>query len=484
MRGKSPEKPGALRAAAALMLLLVALSAGCAAGRPVSASSTPAGSGTGVSDRVPGAPLNVLFVFDRPAGDRAYFTRFYEDGTRRVVTLELAGEVARAVRLEAAPFPGFVRRDDLTVLARWVNRATGVPVNEIVEVKERCWPVFTSYSGIGSEPLLELSAVYPGKPSAPVPAAPSVSEDALRKAVVTGPGVDSDGVMAMLGRLEDARELGTLDRVLFDGHETMADIEKRAPRTGRDIISSILAAGGIKVQFVADPPELFSGNKLVTFEPGAVKGKLPPAVPIAIIRRGNPALKRVALTIDDGWDADMRILDLLKSWRIRFTAFPIGEYLTTPQGREVARRVYEMGGEICSHTWSHRTMRKMPEPTVLSELWRSEQEISGLTHEVYPYVRFSGGDFDVAAVNWVSREGFWVVNWTIDTLDTKKGLTTDQRVASVLANLQPGAIILCHFGGIGTFDILARIIPEIQKRGYDVTTLSNVLEGTPFRLNR
>jgi hypothetical protein len=30
--------------------------------------------------------------------------------------------------------------------------------------------------------------------------------------------------------------------------------------------------------------------------------------------------------------------------------------------------------------------------------------------------------------------------------------------------------------------VLARIIPEIQKRGYEVTSLSRVLEGTPYEL--
>jgi peptidoglycan/xylan/chitin deacetylase (PgdA/CDA1 family) len=466
-----------------LPLLAAALACGAAA-PPACAGTLETRSSLGLSEHVPGTPRDVLYVFDHPAGDCAYLARFDEDGSRRVSVFKLGGAAARAVRLEATPFPAFIRSDDRSVLVRWVRRTSGLPVHNLVEVKERCWPVFTSYTGIDSEPLLELSAVYPGRPSEPVPPVPSVSDETLQKALVTDPGTDADAVQAMLGLLEDARELGTMDLSAFDGSETVAVIQKRAPQAPRDVVTTLLTGSGLEVPTVVEPPELFSNNRLISFDPAAVRGKLPPAVPIAIIRRGNPALKRVALTIDDGWGADMRILDLLKSWRIRFTAFPIGEYLTTPQGREVARRVYEMGGEICSHTWSHRTMRKMPEPTFLNELWRSEQEICGLTHEVYPYVRFSGGDFDVAAVNWASREGFWVVNWTIDTQDTKRGLTTDQRVAYVLANLQPGAIILCHFGGIQTFDVLARTIPEIQKRGYDVTTLSNVLEGTPFRLNR
>jgi len=32
--------------------------------------------------------------------------------------------------------------------------------------------------------------------------------------------------------------------------------------------------------------------------------------------------------------------------------------------------------------------------------------------------------------------------------------------------------------------MLSRVIPEIQKRGYEVTSLSRALEGTPFRLDK
>jgi peptidoglycan/xylan/chitin deacetylase (PgdA/CDA1 family) len=223
-------------------------------------------------------------------------------------------------------------------------------------------------------------------------------------------------------------------------------------------------------------------GRLVTFDQGDLAGKLPPVQPAAVIRRGNPNLKRVALTIDDGWNADMRILDLLKRWNIRFTAFLIGDRGVADAHPEFVRRIFDSGGEVCSHTWTHYIMRGKDQATVLNEIWRSEDTIAHVTHEVFPYIRFSGGSYDDASLNWAAEQGFWLVNWTIDTADSSRAPNTNAQVASVLANLKPGAIILCHFGGHNTYEVLARAIPEIQKRGYEVTSLTRVLEGTPYIL--
>lgn len=68
------------------------------------------------------------------------------------------------------------------------------------------------------------------------------------------------------------------------------------------------------------------GDHIVTYSQGDLAGLLPAAhaQPVQIVHRGNPNLKRVAITIDDGWNPDMRILKLFKDWKVKFTAFVIG----------------------------------------------------------------------------------------------------------------------------------------------------------------
>jgi peptidoglycan/xylan/chitin deacetylase (PgdA/CDA1 family) len=467
--------------AALAILAFVVLAAICLIGKSaVEARRDTAGS-LGLVPRGLGKPLNTLFVFGPAAGNRMYLARFF-DMSPKVELFELTGQSARDALDFPRPAPSYMLGGDRGVLVKWASAASGTDVNRLVEVDQHCWPVFAVHPGLDSKPLTEISAVYPGRVVPTGPSMPSVSRQALEGSLRTDSRTSSAQVLAMLGRIEGARRTGMLQEYAYDGSETVGAVEGRAGLSREESLAAMLDGWGfdLKVKPPANP--LHAGNRVVVLEPGSARGKLPAAVPVTVINRGNPSLPRVALTIDDGWDADMRILDLLAAWKIRFTAFPIGEYAASPQGQQLVKRIYDMGGEVCSHTWSHKSMRKMPDPQMVSEIWRAADAVCSLTHEVYPYVRFYGGDYDVPAVNVASREGFWVVNWTVDTLDTKKGLSTDQRVANVLANLKPGAIILCHFGGMQTYDLLAKLIPQIQARGYEVTTLSGVLQGTPFTL--
>lgn len=220
---------------------------------------------------------------------------------------------------------------------------------------------------------------------------------------------------------------------------------------------------------------------LITYKSSDLRGILPPVKP-EVVRRGNPDLKRVALTIDDGWNTDPRILGLLKKSKVGFTAFLIGDRGVAKDNPEFVGAIVDAGGEVCSHTWSHYIMRGKPEDFVMREIWDSQVVITQVTHEVLPYIRFSGGDYDKPALDWTGREGYWVVNWTLDTGDSTANPTVDGEVNAVLNGLCNGAIILCHWGGHNTYEVLARLIPEIERRGYEVTTLSRVFEGTPYVL--
>ncbi|MBU4178576.1 MAG: polysaccharide deacetylase family protein [Actinobacteria bacterium] len=231
------------------------------------------------------------------------------------------------------------------------------------------------------------------------------------------------------------------------------------------------------------PKDRVVGDHLVTFDETNLAGKLPPARPVQAITRGNPELKRVAITIDDGWNADMRILELLKEWEIKWTAFLIGGRGIAESNPDLVRAVRDAGAEVCNHTYSHYVMSGKDNAFVVDELWRAQEAITSVTHEIYPYTRFSGGAYDDTSLQWAADQGFWMVNWTVSSGDTSKGVTVDFQVNNILGNLQPGAIILFHFGGYNTYEVLSRVIPEIQRRGYEVTSLSRVLEGTPFVLN-
>lgn len=254
---------------------------------------------------------------------------------------------------------------------------------------------------------------------------------------------------------------------------------KNAQATGR--FDPVVGLGrNIRSSLGIDGNGTVVDSQLITYKKD-LRGVLPPVKP-EVIRRGNPNLKRVAITIDDGWNADMRIMKLFKDQKVPFTAFPIGDRGVADAHPEFIQAMVDAGGEVCSHTLSHYIMRQKTEDFVLNEIWKGQANITNVTHIVLPYIRFCGGDYDKNALDWTGREGYWVVNWTLDTGDSRGNPTTDQEVNAVLGGLCNGAIILCHWGGKNTFDVLSRLIPEIRKRGYEITWLSDVMEGTPYVL--
>jgi peptidoglycan/xylan/chitin deacetylase (PgdA/CDA1 family) len=434
-----------------------------------------------------GEPLDVLFLLPSLPHREAFLVRLSTaPGNRQVVLCVLRGSKVTESLERSPEFPSFLRENRRLDLVGWINDRLGIPVHHIVEVKQRCWPQYPSNPHVEPNPLLELAAAFPGKLIATLPPAPNISTDLFKGSLETDPGLSFHQVLSLLGDIETARENVELSMVTFDGSGKPPDVTLGIrDGEGKPWLLQLLS-NSRKPSVNAgekDPPERFLRDCLVTFDPDNIRGKLPPAQLGQVLHRGNPALKRIALTIDDGWYADMRILDLLRGWKIKYTAFIPGGLIDEDKPRGLTQRIYESGGEICSHSYTHRVFRQVPEPVFLDELWRSESAICRVTHEVYPYVRFSGGAYDVPSVAWAAREGFWVVNWTIDSLDTSEGISANAQVDYILSNLEPGAILLFHFGGHHTYEVISRVVPEIQRRGYEVTSLSRALEGTPFRLD-
>lgn len=195
----------------------------------------------------------------------------------------------------------------------------------------------------------------------------------------------------------------------------------------------------------------------------------------AVISRGNNDRKMVALTIDDGWSRDDRILDLLESYDIRCTVFPIGGRGVAESNPEWIWRMDEDGFEVCTHTYSHYKLTNRPQAWVADDIRKGQDVIAEVTGKRYPYMRPPGGFYDKTVIQAAAENGCYVVLWTSEFGDTNNSITADQEVKRVISNLCNGGIILCHFGGSHTYEALTRLIPEIQRQGYQFGTLSELL---------
>jgi peptidoglycan-N-acetylglucosamine deacetylase len=88
----------------------------------------------------------------------------------------------------------------------------------------------------------------------------------------------------------------------------------------------------------------------------------------------------LTLTFDNGPEPEttLFVLDVLARRSIRTTFFMVGNKLSTPEGRELARRAHEEGHWIGNHTWSHSTpLGLLKDPSAIGTEIRDTQEAIG-----------------------------------------------------------------------------------------------------------
>lgn len=194
----------------------------------------------------------------------------------------------------------------------------------------------------------------------------------------------------------------------------------------------------------------------------------------------NTKEKVVALTFDDGphkkYTTD--ILDLLEQYNAKGTFFIVGEQ--AEKNPEVVLRMYEDGHELANHTYTHPNSRNVSK--VMNEIRQTNNTIYSITGYTPTLFRPVEGQYTDALIEEVVKDGFKVVMWSWhqDTQDWKNP-GVNKIVNTVLKGTKEGNVILFHDGGgnrAQTVDALKKILPELQKQGYQFVTINDLIKRT------
>lgn len=197
------------------------------------------------------------------------------------------------------------------------------------------------------------------------------------------------------------------------------------------------------------------------------------AVPQPIFQ-GNPAQPHIALACNVFWGEEY-LPDMLKTLdenNVHITFFIGGSWAN--KYPEVLKDLANRGHELGNHTYSH------PHPNNLSKEKNKEQiikteelvaSITGVKTNLYapPY-----GEYNNTVLLAAQELNYTTTMWSIDTIDWKRP-SPDVIKERVLKKLHNGAIILMH-PTAPTAQALPELIAEIKKRGYTITTVSDILE--------
>jgi peptidoglycan/xylan/chitin deacetylase (PgdA/CDA1 family) len=127
---------------------------------------------------------------------------------------------------------------------------------------------------------------------------------------------------------------------------------------------------------------------------------------------------------------------------------------------------------VGNHTFHHPNLTTVDEATVREELQTTAlliRELAGPPR----WFRPPGGDYNVQVVAAARAAGMELAMWTANSGDWALP-PTKLLTERVLARAESGAIILLHNGTLGTVRALPAIIVELQRRGYDLVTVSHL----------
>lgn len=219
----------------------------------------------------------------------------------------------------------------------------------------------------------------------------------------------------------------------------------------------------------------------------------PPSGVIAYFQRRWPdvlwrvALPRgekvVALTIDDAPSRHTReILEVLRENEARATFFVIGEQVEREGGEEVLKEILEGGNELGNHAMRDEPSVSLPPDQLVQELKTVEGYING-TYEAVGmqragerYFRPGSGFFNARLRTQVKELGFRIVLGNVYPHDAQIGYPK-VNARHILSMVKPGSIIICHDRRSWTMPMLKIVLPELKRRGYQITTVSGLLEA-------
>ena len=186
---------------------------------------------------------------------------------------------------------------------------------------------------------------------------------------------------------------------------------------------------------------------------------------------------RIALTFDDGPHRiyTEKVLDVLERYGVRATFFVIGS--NVEDYPELVLREIAAGHEIGSHTYSHLHIIGQSEESIEEELRHCENVLRDCASVRPRLFRPPEGVYGEGVLRAAAAFGYKVIYWSVDTRDWTHP-SVEKIVDNVLNNTRGGSIILFHDFAVGkseTIEALEKIIPELQKRGYEFVTVSELI---------
>ena len=191
--------------------------------------------------------------------------------------------------------------------------------------------------------------------------------------------------------------------------------------------------------------------------------------------------KAVALTFDCAWGVDHTgdILAVLEREGVPSTWFMVEFW--AEKYPEYVKKIDGAGHEIGTHSSTHSYMSRLSAEEIRSELASSSQAISAVTGKEVELFRPPYGDYNDRLVATAEEEGYFVIQWDVDSLDWKD-LSAGDIAVRVLGGVREGSIVLFHNNGLHTAESLPAVISALKNRGYAFKTVGDLILREGYKM--
>lgn len=191
------------------------------------------------------------------------------------------------------------------------------------------------------------------------------------------------------------------------------------------------------------------------------------------IRDLDPDKPMIALTFDDGphYQQTPRLLEILEKHGVKSTFFILGDRSHfSESNKKTVKMVADAGHEIASHTYSHKDLKTLKLDALTDEIVKARDNLYALTGEYPTFIRPPYGSY-----NDLVKEHCYapLITWNLDSLDWSYR-NTEQVVDHVLEEAGDGKIVLMHDIHWFTVDAVELLLPELERRGYQVVTIGEL----------
>ncbi|WP_310549716.1 polysaccharide deacetylase family protein [Paenibacillus glufosinatiresistens] len=187
----------------------------------------------------------------------------------------------------------------------------------------------------------------------------------------------------------------------------------------------------------------------------------------------------VALTFDDGPDPAYtpEIADILRRNGGRATFFVIGQELE--RSADIARMLHVEGHELGNHTQTHASLTALTEAERRAELESADRLLEALTGRRPRLFRPPYLAIDAETARTGAAMGYRAVGAANLEAEDWRMPGTAHILEHTRSEVRPGSILIFH-DGLGdrsqTVEAVSVLVPELRKQGYELVTVSRLLE--------